>query len=42
MSSPQNTTSPLRLLVAWLVVGLPLAWGVWNTLQKALQLFIAK
>jgi MFS family permease len=23
----------------WLLVGIPLAWGVWNTLQKALVLF---
>lgn len=28
-----------RLVIAWLVVGLPLAWGVWVTLQKALILF---
>jgi MFS family permease len=25
--------------LAWLVVGLPLAWGVWVTLQKAIVLF---
>jgi MFS family permease len=23
----------------WLLVGIPLAWGIWNTLQKALVLF---
>ncbi len=24
----------------WLLVGIPLAWGIWNTLQKALVLFL--
>lgn len=28
-----------RVMLAWLAVGLPLAWGVWVTLQKALILF---
>ncbi len=23
----------------WLFVGIPLAWGVWNTVEKALVLF---
>jgi hypothetical protein len=23
----------------WLLVGLPLTWGVWNTVEKALVLF---
>jgi hypothetical protein len=23
----------------WLLVGIPLAWGVWNTVEKALVLF---
>jgi MFS family permease len=27
------------VLVAWLAVGVPLAWGVWNTLVKAAGLF---
>jgi hypothetical protein len=26
-------------LVAWAAVGIPLAWGVWQTVQKALKLF---
>ena len=21
--------------IAWLAVGLPLAWGIWNTIEKA-------
>jgi hypothetical protein len=29
----------LRLFGAWLVVGAPLAWGIYATLQKAWQLF---
>lgn len=31
--------SKLRLIVLWLIVGLPLAWGVAHTLQNALRLF---
>ena len=30
--------SPLSLL-AWLAVGIPIAWGVWITINKALVLF---
>jgi MFS family permease len=29
-----------RALLAWVAVGIPLAWGVWITLQKALVLFM--
>ena len=25
--------------MAWLLVGIPLAWGIWNTLLKATALF---
>jgi len=32
-------SSPARIFVAWLFVGSPLAWGVYETLKKALQLF---
>jgi len=33
-------TSPVWLVVAaWLAVGIPIAWGVWMTLQKAFVLF---
>ena len=28
-----------KAVVAWLIVGIPLAWGVWVTLQKAIVLF---
>lgn len=27
------------LIVSWLVVGLPLAWGIYQTVQKSLALF---
>jgi hypothetical protein len=29
----------LQMLVYWLVVGLPLAWGVWKTILKLPALF---
>jgi hypothetical protein len=28
-----------KLILAWLWVGIPLAWGVWLTLNNALKLF---
>lgn len=31
--------NPLLVAVFWLYVAVPLAWGVWSTLQKALALF---
>jgi hypothetical protein len=34
-----STSSPVLLAVAWLGVGLPLAWGVAMTVSKALALF---
>ena len=29
----------IRLVVSWLFVGIPLAWGVYATAEKAVQLF---
>jgi len=29
----------LRLLLLWLAVGVPLAWGIAKTVQNALKLF---
>ena len=29
----------LRLVGAWALVGIPLAWGVWQVFQKSLDLF---
>ena len=41
-NSPSNRTSsnhPLLLAFAWLAVGVPLLWGVVETVEKALPLF---
>jgi ABC-type nickel/cobalt efflux system permease component RcnA len=27
------------VVVSWVLVGIPLAWGIWKTLQKAAVLF---
>ena len=27
------------LVLAWTAVGVPMAWGMWQTLRKAVQLF---
>jgi uncharacterized membrane protein len=29
----------LKLVVAWAIVGVPLAWGVWKVALSALKLF---
>jgi hypothetical protein len=29
----------VRFIVLWLAVGLPLAWGVYRTLQNVMKLF---
>ena len=47
MTSPHTDTSmnetgkssPIAIALAWLVVGLPLAWGVSQTLIRAMALF---
>jgi hypothetical protein len=31
-------TSPLLLAAAWIVVALPLAWGVYQTVKKSLPM----
>jgi hypothetical protein len=42
-ASPSSTLRPpsqvVTLVLAWTAVGLPLAWGVAETLRKALALF---
>jgi hypothetical protein len=35
----ESKTSPVLILVAWLWVGLPLAWGVFQTITKTMDLF---
>ncbi len=43
-ASPSTTsrpppTAPLAVTIAWLVVGLPAAWGVYQTVMKSKNLF---
>ncbi|GHF93472.1 hypothetical protein GCM10017783_01880 [Deinococcus piscis] len=38
-SEPTANVSPLLIGLAWLVVLIPLGWGVWETLVKVGQLF---
>jgi hypothetical protein len=35
----QNGTSTLQLVLAWGFVGIPLAWGVMQTIGNAMKLF---
>jgi MFS family permease len=37
--SGATTSSDVKVALAWLAVGLPIAWGIWTTLTKALPLF---
>ncbi len=39
MEDERATTSPLSIALAWLVVVLPAAWGVYNTVLRAAKLF---
>jgi hypothetical protein len=34
-----STTSPVLVALAWLLVGVPLAYGLWQTLVRASALF---
>jgi hypothetical protein len=34
------TNQKAKLALAWLAVGIPLIWGVVQTLQKAMKLFV--
>ena len=36
---PSRTRDALMLTLAWLAVGLPLLWGVVQTIEKTLALF---
>ena len=38
-SDQSHSSQTMLLIVAWLWVGIPLAWGVYNTIQKSLPLF---
>jgi hypothetical protein len=35
----RSATSPWVVALAWLAVGLPLLWGIWQTVKKAAVLF---
>jgi len=39
MNSSEKKTSPLLLALAWLVVMIPLGWGVSKSVKKSLPLF---
>ena len=41
MSEPSSTTttSPILVTLAWLLVGIPLAYGLWQTIDRASALF---
>ncbi|GAA1442633.1 hypothetical protein GCM10009641_57650 [Mycobacterium cookii] len=40
MSTSQSSpTSPVLIALAWLLVGVPLAYGLWQTLVRASALF---
>ena len=34
-----GVSSWVRVAVAWMLVGVPLLWGVFNTVKKAIALF---
>ena len=38
-SSPAGDTGAFRLLLYWAIVSVPLGWGVYKTVQKAVPLF---
>jgi hypothetical protein len=38
-STQQDTSMPVKLALAWAFVGIPLAWGVYQTLLNAMKLF---
>lgn len=39
MQDEKVTTSPVSIALAWLVVALPAAWGIYNTVLRAAKLF---
>jgi hypothetical protein len=39
MTDDQTASSTIQLILAWGFVGIPLAWGVLETLQNAMKLF---
>ncbi len=39
MNEAKDPSNTLKLALAWIWVGIPLAWGVWLTLNNAIKLF---
>jgi hypothetical protein len=39
MANQNQSSNTLQLILAWGFVGIPLAWGVLQTLQNAMKLF---
>jgi len=39
MDPPARPTSPLTIVFAWLLVTIPLGWGVFQSVVKSLPLF---
>jgi hypothetical protein len=39
MATNEKKTSQALIFAAWLLVSIPAAWGVYNTLLNALKLF---
>lgn len=35
----EQGTSPATVALAWIVVAIPMAWAVWQTLIKVIELF---
>jgi hypothetical protein len=36
---PQDNSNSIKLTLAWLLVGIPLVWGLWTTVNSAMALF---
>ena len=41
MSEDTKKSSTAAILLAWVLVGVPLSWGVYNTLLNSMKLFQA-
>ena len=39
MSENTKKSSPVMILAAWVLVGVPLVWGVYNTILNTKKLF---
>lgn len=37
--SSAASSNTLNLVLSWALVGIPLAWGIYNTVKNALKLF---